>query len=161
MTTEYQNLIKQGYLNEQGVLKVPFIDQQAKSLADEFNRCMPALSTKQARSIFNIINGIYVKMTTQRISFDEAKMQLVMLKSRINDKVSKGNLSKEFQSFYDLNVTCINTPQDLIAFRLHFEAICNYLKDSKPQDKNSSFKPRDDRGFNRNNNNNKSYTAHR
>lgn len=153
MTDKYQELIKSGYLTDSGSVKVQLVDEQAKALAEEFNQCSPALSTTQARSFFKNVYRIYDLLTKKKkISTDEAIVELMMLKSRISNKVSKKSVPIEFQRFFDLNMSCIKTEADITAFRLHYEAICNYLKDTKPQGKRDSSKPRNDRNPGQNSN---------
>ena len=60
-----------------------------------------------------------------------------MIKSMINDKVNKGSIPKSFLDFFSANVEAINTVEDFKVFKLHFESICNYLKDDKPKAQNN------------------------
>ena len=58
MDAEYTKELKNGYLTETGVAKLSLIDGFPQKLAKEFNDATPGLSTKQSRSIFDIVNRL-------------------------------------------------------------------------------------------------------
>ena len=150
MDSSYTKELNSGYINENGAIKIDFIDGFPQKLADEFNKTEPKLSVSQSRAIFDSVNGFYGNYTRKSISFDEVKIELSMLKSRINDKVNKGSIPQEFLDFFDKNINAVKTPDDFRAFKYHFEAVCNYLKDDK-KDKNQG---NNNGGYNRGGNGN-------
>lgn len=151
MNESYNKELHNGYLDDKGVIRLCFVDGLPQKLADSFNRAEPTLSTKQARTIYDSVNGLYGQLTRKNITFDEAKVELVMLKSRINDKKNKGAISEEFYDFFVDNVDVVKTHKDFMAFTLHFEAICNYLKDGKPSTSDSYKNKGDNKYQNKNN----------
>lgn len=162
MNTEYLKELKQGYLDSSGVTKLDLILKYPQKLANDFGADTPKLSTKQARSFFNAFNKIYLGVIGKKVTMAEAKVDLAMLSSKANDKFNKGAIPKDFKDLIDANVSAIQTEKDFKSFMLHFESICNYLKDVKPQ---KSDNKSDNRGSgnsygnraNQNRNNTKSY----
>lgn len=140
MNKEYLKQLQEGYFDN-NVIRFSLIDGFPQQIAKTLSESKPAMSTKQARSFFDNVNALVGKTAAKRISFNEAKAELLMLKSRIYDKVAKGTVSVQFKQFFESNVSAINTTQDLKAFAMHFEAVCNYLKDvSAKQDNDQSYK---------------------
>lgn len=151
MDTGYLKELKEGYLDTDDVMKVDFVLKYPQLLAKSFGTATPRLSTKQSRSFFDAFNKIYLDVIGKKISMAEAKVELAMLSTKINDKFNKGTVPEDFKTFIDANVAVINDKNDFKAFMYHFEAICNYLKDTKEtktQNSNSN------NGSGRNNNNN-------
>lgn len=138
MDTGYLKELHKGYLDEQGVIKRDLILKYPKVLAKNFGEGNPKLSTKQARSFFDAFNKIYLNVIGKREALAEALIDVAMLSTKINDKFNKGTVSEDFKAFIDENVEQIKTEKDLRAFVLHFEAVCNYLKDTKVQKENKS-----------------------
>ncbi len=138
MDDNYLKEIKSGY-TDNGVAKLSLIDGYPQKLAKEFNEATPMLSTKQSRSIFDTVNGLEVKLRRKSVSFDEVKIELGLLKSRINDKVNKGSIPKVFFEFFEENIKAIKNEKDLQVFKIHLESICNYLKDDKQTGNNGSY----------------------
>lgn len=144
MNPEYTKELNNGYLTDNKIAKIKFIDGFPQMLAEEFNKATPSLSTKQSRSIFDLVNKLNNRVARKDITLEEIKVELGMIKSMINDKMNKGNIPKVFFDFFAANVDAIKSLDDFKVFKLHFEAICNYLKDNKPAAPNGG-------GFNRNN----------
>ena len=162
MNTEYLKELKQGYLDENGVTKLDFILKYSQQLANEFGTVTPKLSTKQARSFFDAFNKIYLSVIGKKVTLAEAKVDLAMLSSKANDKFNKGAIPKDFKDFIDANVAAVQTEKDIKSFILHFESVCNYLKDTKAQQSsgNSSYRNSDNNTgnkFNQSRNNSKFY----
>lgn len=152
MNAEYLKELKHGYLDENNVTKLDFVLKYPQQLAKELGEATPTLSTKQARSFFNAFNKIYLSVIGKKVTLAEAKVDLAMLSSKANDKFNKGAIPKDFKDFIDNNVEAIKTDKDLKSFILHFESLCNYLKDTKTQQSNVKYDNRNSGNYNRNNN---------
>lgn len=135
MNSEYLKFLKGGYFNDNGVIKIEFIDGYPQKIAEEFKT--KGLSNKQCRTFFDSINKTYNKVILNHKSFEDGVIELHMIKSRINDKLSKGNLPEDFFLFFDKNLEQVNDLNSFEAFKFHFEAICNYLKDNQKNDNKS------------------------
>ena len=152
MNEAYLKDLKSGYYQDNGNLKIAFVDGYPQDVARILSDAAPAMSTKQARSFFDVVNKIYMATTLNTKSFDDAVIDLRMLKSRVSDKLGKGFISDEFNKFIVSNVDATKSLSDLKAFTLHFEAVCNYLRNDK-----SKPKPQNNYNGNRGNNYNKPY----
>lgn len=163
MNTEYLKELKHGYLDENNVTKLDFILKYPQQLAKELGEASPKLSTKQARSFFDAFNKIYLSVIGKKATLAEAKVDLAMLSSKANDKFNKGAIPKDFKDFIDNNVAAIQTDKDLKSFILHFESLCNYLKDTKTQQNNGKHDNRNSGNNTGNNNrsNNRNYDNRR
>ena len=163
MNTEYLKELKHGYLDENNVTKLDFILKYPQQLAKELGEASPKLSTKQARSFFDAFNKIYLSVIGKKATLAEAKVDLAMLSSKANDKFNKGAIPKDFKDFIDNNVAAIQTDKDLKSFILHFESLCNYLKDTKTQQNNGKSDNRNSGNNTGNNNrsNNRNYDNRR
>lgn len=163
MNTEYLKELKHGYLDENNVTKLDFILKYPQQLAKELGEETPKLSTKQARSFFDAFNKIYLSVIGKKATLAEAKVDLAMLSSKANDKFNKGAIPKDFKDFIDNNVAAIQTDKDLKSFILHFESLCNYLKDTKTQQNNGKYDNRNSGSNTGNNNrsNNRNYDNRR
>lgn len=153
MITEYLKEVKRGYLDENNVTKLDFILKYPQQLAKDFGEQTPRLSTKQARSFFDAFNKVYLSVIGKKITMAEARVELAMLSSKANDKFNKGAIPKDFKDFLDANVSVIQTEKDFKSFILHFESICNYLKDTKVKQSNENSNNKNSNNQNRNNNN--------
>ena len=136
MNTTYLNDLKLGYQDANGVTKLDFILKHPQQLAKDFGAASPKLSTKQARSFFNACNKIYLDFISKKTTLAEAKLELAMLSTKVADKFNKGAVPQDFKDFFDANVAAIKTDKDMKSFIMHFEAVCNYLKDAKTQPNN-------------------------
>lgn len=134
LNTDYLQSLKKGYLNEDGVIRIEFVDGFPQTVAKDFGNSTPALSTSQSRAFFDKVNSLNVKAKSNQMKLSEVQIELSMLKSRIQDKVSKNTLPKEFYDFFNANVSAIKDLTTLNAFTFHFEAVCNYMKDVKAND---------------------------
>lgn len=163
MNAEYLKELKHGYLDENNVTKLDFILKYPQQLAKELGEATPKLSTKQARSFFDAFNKIYLGVIGKKATLAEAKVDLAMLSSKANDKFNKGAIPKDFKDFIDNNVAAIQTDKDLKSFILHFESLCNYLKDTKTQQNNGKYDNRNSGNNTGNNNrsNNRNYDNRR
>lgn len=163
MNAEYLKELKHGYLDENNVTKLDFILKYPQQLAKELGEATPKLSTKQARSFFDAFNKIYLSVIGKKATLAEAKVDLAMLSSKANDKFNKGAIPKDFKDFIDNNVAAIQTDKDLKSFILHFESLCNYLKDTKTQQNNGKYDNRNSCNNTGNNNrsNNRNYDNRR
>ena len=163
MNAEYLKELKHGYLDENNVTKLDFILKYPQQLAKELGEATPKLSTKQARSFFDAFNKIYLSVIGKKATLAEAKVDLAMLSSKANDKFNKGAIPKDFKDFIDNNVAAIQTDKDLKSFILHFESLCNYLKDTKTQQNNGKYDNRNSGNNTGNNNrsNNRNYDSRR
>lgn len=163
MNAEYLKELKHGYLDENNVTKLDFILKYPQQLAKELGEATPKLSTKQARSFFDAFNKIYLSVIGKKATLAEAKVDLAMLSSKANDKFNKGAIPKDFKDFIDNNVAAIQTDKDLKSFILHFESLCNYLKDTKTQQNNGKYDNRNSGNNTGNNNrsNNRNYDNRR
>lgn len=169
MNKEYLNDLKLGYQDENGVTKLDLILKYPQQLAKDFGVGNPKLSTKQARSFFNACNKIYLDFISKKTTLAEAKLELAMMSTKVTDKLNKGAVPQDFKDFFDANVEAIKTDKDMKSFIMHFEAVCNYLKDAKEQPANGGFgnKPSNNNFGNKSgqpryyNNNNKSYGGNR
>ena len=163
MNAEYLKELKHGYLDENNVTKLDFILKYPQQLAKELGEATPKLSTKQARSFFDAFNKIYLSVIGKKSTLAEAKVDLAMLSSKANDKFNKGAIPKDFKDFIDNNVAAIQTDKDLKSFILHFESLCNYLKDTKTQQNNGKYDNRNsgNNTGNNNRNNNRNYDNRR
>lgn len=163
MNAEYLKELKHGYLDENNVTKLDFILKYPQQLAKELGEATPKLSTKQARSFFDAFNKIYLSVIGKKATLAEAKVDLAMLSSKANDKFNKGAIPKNFKDFIDNNVAAIQTDKDLKSFILHFESLCNYLKDTKTQQNNGKYDNRNsgNNTGNNNRNNNRNYDSRR
>ena len=163
MNAEYLKELKHGYLDENNVTKLDFILKYPQQLAKELGEATPKLSTKQARSFFDAFNKIYLSVIGKKATLAEAKVDLAMLSSKANDKFNKGAIPKDFKDFIDNNVAAIQTDKDLKSFILHFESLCNYLKDTKTQPNNGKSDNRNSGNNTGNNNrsNNRNYDNRR
>lgn len=163
MNAEYLKELKHGYLDENNVTKLDFILKYPQQLAKELGEATPKLSTKQARSFFDAFNKIYLSVIGKKATLAEAKVDLAMISSKANDKFNKGAIPKDFKDFIDNNVAAIQTDKDLKSFILHFESLCNYLKDTKTQQNNGKYDNRNSGNNTGNNNrsNNRNYDSRR
>ena len=150
MNDAYVRDVKAGYYQD-GKLKLPFIDGYPQEVAKSLTLATPAMSTKQARSFFDTINKTYTAVTLKNKTFDDAVIDLKMLKSRVSDKLGKGTVSEDFNSFIVLNADAVKSFADLKAFTLHFEAVCNYLRNDKSKPKQQNGNDNRDRHDNKNN----------
>ena len=149
LDTKYTQEIKKGYLNEDGIVKLDFVDGFPQELAKHFGNTNPVLSTSQSRSIFDKVNALNTQLLGGRTSFAEIKIELAALKSRVKDKVEKLALPEDFYEFLNLNISAVTDEKTLKAFTLHFECVCNYLKDKKAQNNQQN----NQQGFQKPNNN--------
>ena len=127
MNEIYLKDVRSGYFDAEK-LKIKFVDGYPQEVARELTDARPAMTNKQARSFFNAVNKVNTRVLTGAMDINDAIVELKMLKSRVNDKLSKGLVSNEFATFINTNVDTVCTEKDLKAFTLHFEAVCNYLK---------------------------------
>lgn len=131
MNTDYCKSVKSGLVDDNGIIKLEFIknSKYPQIIANEMSKATPKLSSKQARSFYNVVNKIYLDTIAHTLSMNEAIVELTMLSSRVNDKLNKGSVPVEFKEFIEMNVDAVHDVNTLKAFILHFEAICNNLKD--------------------------------
>lgn len=147
---QYIKDIKSGYFAD-GKTKLKVVDGYPQELAQTFTNAQPTMTGKQARSFYESVNGLNTRVIQDRITIDDAIVELKMLKSRVYDKCSKGVISTDFRDFIEVNVDTINTREDLETFTKHFEGVCNYLKSESAT---SAKKYKNDKPFNKNANNN-------
>lgn len=140
MNSDYCKSIKSGLVDENGLIKLEFIknSKYPQILANEMGKATPKLSSKQARSFYNVVNKIYLDAIAGTLSMNEAMVELTMLSSRVNDKFNKGSVPIEFKEFIEMNVDAVDDINTLKAFILHFEAICNNLKDVRNAGRNNT-----------------------
>lgn len=136
LNEQYVKELKKGYPEDKKAQAV-FIDGYPQQVAETLVNARPTISTKQIRSFFDAVNRIYLKYTRRRQSFDEAILDLKLLKSRVADKLSKKTISEEFNNFMALNIDAVKTPEDFKIFTSHLEAVCNYTKGVKPANNNN------------------------
>lgn len=131
MNADYCKSVKAGLVDDNGSIKLDFIknSKYPQILANEMSKATPKLSSKQARSFYNVVNKIYLNTVAGVLSMNEAMVELTMLSSRVNDKLNKGSVPVEFKEFIEMNVEAVCDVDTLKAFVLHFEAICNNLKE--------------------------------
>lgn len=132
MNANYVKSVKSGLVDENGVIKLEFIknNKYPQLLATEMSKATPKLSSKQARSFYGVVNKIYLDVIAGTLTMAEAMVELTMLSSRVNDKLNKGSVPVEFKEFIEENVEVVHDVNTLKAFILHFEAMCNNLKDT-------------------------------
>lgn len=133
MNADYCKSMKLGLVDDTGIIKLEFIQNSKypQILADEMSKGTPKLSSTQARSFYNMVNKVYLDVIANTLSMNEAMVELTMLSSRVKDKFNKGSVPVEFKEFIEMNVDAVHDVGTLKAFILHFEAICNNLKDVK------------------------------
>lgn len=165
MNADYIKCVKSGLVDENGVIKLDFIknSKYPQMLANEMSKATPKLSSKQARSFYNVVNKVYLDVISGVMNMNEAIADLTMMSSRVMDKFNKGHIPVEFKDFIEANVEAVRDVNTLKAFILHFEAICNNLKDNTSSgnsgrsggpntaSKQGAYKPNNGNG-NRNNN---------
>lgn len=132
MNADYIKCVKSGLVDENGVIKLDFIknSKYPQMLANEMSKATPKLSSKQARSFYNVVNKVYLDVISGVMNMNEAIADLTMMSSRVMDKFNKGHIPVEFKDFIEANVEAVHDVNTLKAFILHFEAICNNLKDN-------------------------------
>lgn len=131
MNAEYSKSVREGLVDEDGIIKLDFIknSKYPQMIANEMNNATPKLSQKQARSFYNVVNEIYINVIMGSMPMKEAIVELTMLSSRVNDKLNKGSVSEDFKEFIEMNVEAVTDEKSLKAFVLHFEAVYNNLKE--------------------------------
>jgi hypothetical protein len=132
MNADYIKNVKSGLVDGKGIIKLDFIknSKYPQMLANEMSKATPKLSSKQARSFYNVANKVYLDVIAGVITMEEVIVELTMMSSRVTDKLNKGHIPVEFKDFIEANVDVIHDVSTLKAFILHFEAICNNLKDN-------------------------------
>ena len=116
-------------------INIRYITSFAESIGKSFSEDESTGKSK-IRSYFNTVNSIKEALFTKAISENTAMIQLAQLKSRVVDRMAKGNASKFFSDFINKNIDIVVSDKALfkdrlLHFRDHFEAVVGYTADKK------------------------------
>lgn len=127
--------LKNAYLDDKGERDVRYITEYALSIGKDFSADQSTGKSK-IRAYFDSVNAIKEAVFSQSITENTAIIRLAQLKSRVIDRVAKGNASKFFSDFINKNIdVVISDPRmfkdRLLHFRDHFEAVVCYTAEKK------------------------------
>lgn len=127
--------LKNAYLDETGDRDIRYLTSFAVSIGKSFGDDDKTGKSK-IRSYFNSVNAIKEALFAKAINENTAMIQLAQLKSRVVDRVAKGNASKFFSDFINKNIDVVVSDKALfkdrlMSFRDHFEAVVCYTAEKK------------------------------
>lgn len=89
-------------------------------------------NSTQIRKYYEVVRNIETLIKLDRISIDEALIEVNRLRALAENARSGGKVTNCFVDFLNINLDKIKTKEDLIFFAKHFEAVIGYFKkDSK------------------------------
>ena len=118
--------LKNGYKRDDGTFNTAYLISLAKSIGKSLQGGETGKS--KIRTYYDSVESISTRVLSGEMTDEQAKIQLAMLIPRVADRFAKGTASETFKVFIEKNVNYLidkskNFKEDLVYFKLHFEAV--------------------------------------